>query len=421
MAEKLWSGAESVRSLHPFLPTGECEEVAEGVAYFKWFANVVAVKTSEGLVLIDTGAYFNQERTLQLIRGYAPDRINTVIYTHGHVDHVGGMPAIVAEAQRNRMARPKVVGNKLVAARFDRYKRTTGYQNVINSRQFGAPSNFPSDYVYPDTYYDTQLNVVAGSHHFECHHGRGETDDATWVYIPERKVLCAGDFFIWCSPNAGNPQKVQRYARDWAQALRAMARTGAAVMAPGHGPPIYGLVNVRQALNDTAEYLESLSEQTTRMMNEGATLDEIIHSVKPPPALAEKPYLQPIYDEPEFVVRNVWRLDGGWYDGVPSHLKPASEAAQAQEIAALAGGVERIVARANERLAAGEVVLACHLIDWAAFAAPDDTAVHAARARIYAARTEQSNSTMSTGVFSAAARESAAKAGLPPPQIRRAF
>ncbi len=420
-AEKLWRGEETVRSVHPLLPTGDSEEVATDVAFFRWFANIVAVKTEEGLVLIDTGAYFNQEQTLGLVRKYSPDRINTAIYTHGHVDHVGGMPAIVAEAQRNHVARPKVVGNRAVAARFDRYKRTTGYNTVINSRQFRARSQWPTDYVYPDTYYDSQLNVTAGSYHFECHHGRGETDDATWVYIPERKVLCAGDFFIWCAPNAGNPQKVQRYAREWAEALRAMARTGAAVMLPGHGLPIYGLINVRQALNDTADYLQSLSDQTLKMMNDGATLDEIIHNVKPPAALAGKPYLQPVYDEPEFILRNVWRLEGGWYDGIPSHLKPASEADQAREIAAVAGGVDKLVARANEKLAAGETALACHLIDWAAFAAPDDKAVHEARAKIYAARTEQSHSTMSVGIFSSAARESAEKAGLPDPVIRRAF
>ena len=91
------------------------------------------------------------------------------------------------------------------------------------------------------------------------------------------------------------------------------------------------------------------------------------------------------------------------------------------EIAAMAGGVDKVVARANEKLASGNVALACHLIDWAAFAAPDDKAVHAARSRIYAARTEQSSSTMSVGIFSSTARESAAKAGLPEPEIRRRF
>jgi alkyl sulfatase BDS1-like metallo-beta-lactamase superfamily hydrolase len=421
MSEKLMSGRESVASLHPFLPTGEWEEVADGVVFIKWFANVVAVRTEEGLVLIDTGAHFNQEATLKVLRTVSPDRVNTAIYTHGHVDHAGGMAAIAAEAQKNHVARPRVVGNRAVAARFDRYKRTTGYQNVINARQFSARAAWPSDFVYPDTYFDHQLNVVAGSHRFECHHARGETDDHCWVYLPTRKVLCTGDFFIWCAPNAGNPQKVQRYAREWAEALRAMTKTGATVLLPGHGPPIFGLVEVRQALNDTADYLQSLNDQTIKMMNEGATLDEVIHAVKPPAALAEKPYLRAVYDEPDFIVRNIWRLDGGWYDGVPSHLKPAPEAEQGREIAAMAGGVDKVVARANEKLAAGDLALASHLIDWAAAAAPDDKSVHAARAKIYAERANRSLSTMSVGIFSSAARESSEKAGVAPPDIKRRF
>jgi alkyl sulfatase BDS1-like metallo-beta-lactamase superfamily hydrolase len=62
---------------------------------------------------------------------------------------------------------------------------------------------------------------------------------------------------------------------------------------------------VRQALNDTAAYLQSLYDQTVALMNEGASLDEVIQSVKAPTALAEKPYLQAVYDEPEFIVRNI--------------------------------------------------------------------------------------------------------------------
>ncbi len=89
-----------------------------------------------------------------------------------------------------------------------------------------------------------------------------------------------------------------------------------------------------------------------------------------PPRLAEKPYLAPIFDEPEFAVRNVWRVNGGWYDGIPSHLKPAPEAEQAREIAELAGGFERLVERALARMQSGELAMACHLIDWAAAAAP---------------------------------------------------
>jgi len=420
-AEKFWNGEITVAMQHPLLPTGEFEEIAAGVVFYRWFANIVAVKTEDGLVLVDTGAYFNQAATVEMVRKYAPDRVNTAIYTHGHVDHACGMPAFVAEAQGKHLARPRVVGHRTTAARFDRYKRTAGYNTVINTRQFSAPSQWPTEYVYPDTYFDDRLTVAAGSLKFECHHGRGETDDACWVYIPARKVLCTGDFIIWAAPNAGNPQKAQRYAREWAEALRAMAKTGAEVLLPGHGVPVFGAVRVRQTLLDTAEYLQSLYDQTIALMNQGAGLGQILHSVAPSASLAEKPYLKAIYDEPQFIVRNIWRLEGGWYDGVPSHLKPAPAAEQAREIAEMAGGVANLVARAMSRFEAHDLALASHLIDWAAMAAPSDKEVHQARAKIYAARAAESPATMTHGIFRAAAAESAAQAGIAPPETSRRF
>jgi alkyl sulfatase BDS1-like metallo-beta-lactamase superfamily hydrolase len=420
-AERLFKGELSTREAHPLMPTGEHEELADGVMFFRWMANYTAVKTGDGLVLIDTGAYFNYSGTVEMLRRFSPDRVNTAIYTHGHVDHACGMPALADEAQKKKVARPRVVGHRAVQARFDRYKRTGGYNGCINTRQFSRPSKWPTEYVYPDTYFDHQLNVVAGDMRFECHHARGETDDHCWVYIPQRKVLCTGDFIIWAAPNAGNPQKVQRYAREWAEALRAMVKTGAEVMLPGHGYPVFGAIKVRQVLNDTANYLQALYDQTNEMMNAGAPLDEIIHTVKPPAALAEKPWLRPVYDEPEFIVRNIWRLEGGWYDGQPCHLKPALEAEQAREIAAMAGGVANVVAHALQKLESGDLRLACHLADWAVAAAPDDRSAHEARMKIYHARALSEESTMAHGVYRAAVRDSAEKLGVEPPPDDRSF
>ena len=126
-----------------------------------------------------------------------------------------------------------------------------------------------------------------------------------------------------------------------------MASAGADQLLPSHGPPVIGAGRVREALTCTAAYLESLVEQTLALMNAGARLDEIIHAVRPPADLAAKPYLQPVYDEPEFIVRNVWRLYGGWYDGNPAHLKPAPDAVLAAALAGLAGGAAALADRAQ--------------------------------------------------------------------------
>ena len=103
-----------------------------------------------------------------------------------------------------------------------------------------------------------------------------------------RKVLCTGDLFIWACPNAGNPQKVQRYARDWAPALREMAALRRRGADAGPRPADRRRRQRGQVLNDTAELLESLHDQTLAMMNAGARLDEILHTVRAPDAPADQ-------------------------------------------------------------------------------------------------------------------------------------
>src|SRR5437879_13196410 len=97
------------------------------------------------------------------------------------------------------------------------------------------------------------------------------------------------------------------------------------------------------------------------MMNAGASLYTILHEVKPPRDLIEKPYLRPVYDDPEFIVHNIWRQYGGWYDGNPAHLKPAREEDLAAEIASLSRGAPRLAERASELAAPGNLRLAARV------------------------------------------------------------
>ena len=195
-----------------------------------------------------------------------------------------------------------------------------------------------------------------------------------------------GDFVIWNFPNAGNPQKVQRYPIEWAAALREMIEHGPELLVPAHGLPIAGRERIATVLDEIATALEDLVADILAMMNAGATLDTIIHTVSVPADLSATPYLRPFYDEPEFVVHNIWRQFGGWWDGMPSRLKPSPDAHLAGALATLAGGADRLVARAEEAVAAGDLRLACHLVDLAGWAAPDDPVVHGARAAVYEAR-----------------------------------
>ena len=163
-------------------------------------------------------------------------------------------------------------------------------------------------------------------------------------------------------------------------------------------------------LDETAELLESVLTQSLDLMNAGARLDELIHTVSVPDHLRGRPWLQPVYDEPEFIVHNVWRLYGGWYDGNPATLKPASEAALASEIAQLAGGASVLADRARALSDDGNDRLASHFAELAALADPDDAGIARTRSEVFGARARRERSLMARGVYGFAERESAARA-----------
>ena len=151
------------------------------------------------------------------LRTWSPARLHTAVYSHGHIDHVFGVPVWAAESSDAGWPAPEVVAHEALPARFDRYILTAGYNAVINRRQFDIESlQWPTEYRYPDRTYRDHLELDIGGMRAELHHAKGETDDHTWTWLPEQRVLCCGDLFIWASPNAGNPQKVQRYPVEWA-------------------------------------------------------------------------------------------------------------------------------------------------------------------------------------------------------------
>ncbi len=407
LSERAWRGELAGTQVHPGRALVGFEELAPDLGFMSAFSNVGVLRTAEGLVLLDTSSAFHAVRLFEDVRRWSPEPVHTAVYTHGHVDHVFGLAPFEAEARERGWPASTVIAHEACPERFDRYALTQGYNAIINQRQFGFPRPvFPATFRRPDRTVRHQTTLEVGGLEVVLRHDKGETDDHLWAWIPAHRALYTGDLFIWASPNCGNPQKVQRYPREWAGALRAMQALDAEWLLPGHGPPIAGADRVRRALGESAELLETICEQTLALMNQGARLDDVLHGVRVPERLLERPYLRPVYDDPRFIVRNLWRLYGGWYDGNPAHLMPAPDADLARAVCELAGGAVALAGAAERAQAEGREDLACQLAEWAAQAAPGDAGVHRVRAAIYRRRAEQETSLMARGIFGAAARDS---------------
>ena len=401
--------------------TNELSEIRDGVAIVESFSHMVVFDTEEGLVSFDASGAQSGKAVVEALRGWRNNRVHSLVYTHGHLDHIGGSGAIFADAEDRDFQPPTVFGHENIPRRLQRYEEMNEWNLLINRRLFGGispkhglglttdiPRFIPKKTVWPDVVYADEMTLRVGELEMEFHHGKGETDDHTWAWIPSRKTLVTGDFVIWVFPNAGNPQKVQRYPLEWAATLRRMMACEAELLLPAHGLPITGRERINRVLGDMAYVLESLVKDTVDLMNEGASLNDIIHQVKVDQEMIALPWLIPVYDEPEFVVHNIWRMYGGWWDADPSSLKPSPAKDLADEVVSLVGGEDTLADRARTLAEEGDFRLACHLIEFAATAATHNLNVHGIRAEIYRARRREESSLMSKGVFAAAMRESEA-------------
>ncbi len=389
LAELAWNGEIDLQFDHHPVHTfySGSTELKNNILGIKGIAGHYVIDTGDGLVMIDAGSQLDIDSSFKEIKKWRSNiPLKAAIFTHHHIDHVFAVKNFDQENKDAGIPPPVVYGHDLVPDHFDRYIATNEWNTAINRRQFAidvSHFSWPKEYRYPDITYKDKISFECGNLTFNLHHARGETDDHTWVHIPEEKLIAPGDLFIWAVPNGGNPQKVQRYISDWADALDEMVKLECEIFLPGHGFPIFGKDRINLALKTTSSFLRTIEDQTLELMNKGKSLNQVMQEVKIPFKLMEYSWLKPIYDDPKFLIRMIWRRYGGWWDGEYDRLLPSSRENEAAAWVDLSGGIGRIISKALEYSAKNQHEIAAHLIETAYHADRKNEDMHKARSEIY--------------------------------------
>jgi len=337
--------------------------------------------------------------------------VRYVIYTHGHYDHAFGTPALLDDAEVRGHDTPDIVGHVNVARRFERYAKTSGHLAQTFDLQFaswgpgGGNVVREARYCPPTIAYEDRISLDGlGGRPIECRHGLGETDDHTWVWVRDARVIVGGDFIVSSLPNAGTPFRVQRYVLEWAEALEEMAAVEPLAVVSGHGGVFTD--DATEMLLTTSRALRWLDGEVVRRINEGQWQEQILAEVELPAELAESRYLQPLYGCTSFAVRDLLRRYMGWYDGNPSMVFPSTRAEVAREVLTLAGGADAVLGRVDA-LAGGDSAdqqRALHLVDFVIFAGGERVAEgHRRKADLLDARGAGERSFVASNVLKSAA------------------
>src|SRR3990172_1604816 len=148
-----------------FFFRGGSETIAEGVVFFPSFGTSTTFVCDGVLLVVDTAAAQFVGRVVEDLRtNHSQAPVQTIVYTHGHIDHTTGARAFLADAGSRGHPRPRIVAHRDLPARFDRYRLLAPQNDFINGAQFNLPPDArpfsTAPWVYPDDVYAQGLTIT---------------------------------------------------------------------------------------------------------------------------------------------------------------------------------------------------------------------------------------------------------------------
>jgi alkyl sulfatase BDS1-like metallo-beta-lactamase superfamily hydrolase len=362
--------------------------IGGGLVVLPGQGNSLAIETGTGVVVLDASGYVHAPGMIRHLREHTDAPVHAIVYSHGH----HGYNAAVDVWQRHNEERGdpplRLVAHENVVRRYARYRETDELQRRMGAVQFPGRNGVPigklaESFVLHDpteTFAD-RMTLVEGPRRVELLWAPSEVDDALAVWLPDDGLLCGGaatpGFTI---PNIGTPLRTQRLTIRWAETLDMLAALGAERLMTEFGPLVEGADAVRGQLSATAEALRWLRDEVVRRMNTGMSEAEILADMEYPDEMFDQPWMRPTYGAPDYIVRDLYREENGWWDRNPTTLHPAPPSDAAAAVRSAITDPAAVLARARELADGGETQLALHVVDLLALGRGDEPEVAEARA-----------------------------------------
>jgi glyoxylase-like metal-dependent hydrolase (beta-lactamase superfamily II) len=140
--------------------------------------NILVLATSEGKVLVDTGAAAARGAVLAAVEELPGGRVSTVFNTHWHLDQVGANEAFGG------------AGAKIVAHEKTRFRLATGYY-VPSEDRYEKP--LPAAARPTSSFYTTDTATIGGKRIDYGYLIEAHTDGDIYVAFPDSNVIAVGD------------------------------------------------------------------------------------------------------------------------------------------------------------------------------------------------------------------------------------
>jgi alkyl sulfatase BDS1-like metallo-beta-lactamase superfamily hydrolase len=342
-------------------------------------SNMTVIEGDTGLIVVDPLITTEvAQAAIELYFKHRPRRpVVAVIYSHSHVDHWGGVRALVSEADaaagKVKIIAPagfmeEAVGENVIAgnamsrraqyqfgallARGEKGQVDAGLGKTVSAGTVTliAPNQLIEKPV--ETHRIDGVDIV-----FELTPG-AEAPAEMIMYHPQFRVLnmteIATQNFHNLLPMRG---ALVRDALFWSKYIHgALMRYGerSDVVIAQHNWPVWGSERIQTYLQHQRDAYKYVHDQTVRLMNHGYVGSEIAEVLKMPPTLQADWATHSFYGQLKHNVKAVYQRYLGHYDGNPANLESLPLVPSARKTIEYMGGAEAVLKRAREDYARGE-------------------------------------------------------------------
>ncbi len=376
-------------------------KVTERVYQVRGFdiSNMTIIEGDTSLIIIDVLLTTETARAaLELYYQHRPKKpVGTVIYSHSHGDHFGGVKGVISEAD--------VAAGKVQVLAPAGFLEAVAGESVMAGTAMSRRAQYQFGPLLPPGprgHVDTGLGkkVAGGTITLIAPTG---TIDKTM----EKRVIDGVEIVFQLAPGSEAPSEMLMYfpqfrvldmaedvthnmhnlytirgseVRDgnlWSRYISEAVETfgdKSDVIIAQHHWPVAGQARVVALMKKQRDMYKFINDQSLRLLNLGYTPGEIAETLHMPASLEQEWSARGYYGTLRHNAKAVYQKYLGWYDANPADLDPLPPAENARKTVEYMGGADAVIARARGDFAKGEYRWVASAMNQVVFADPANRA-----------------------------------------------